>query len=257
MKSPDPPPAAAFVADPGWRSIDLLSDVHLRADRPATFAAWRAHLLATDADAVLILGDLFEAWVGDDAGDEGFDADCVAVLRAAASRRRIGFLAGNRDFLVGDTMLAAAGVARLTDPTLLCAWTQRVLLTHGDALCLGDTAYQRFRAEVRDPAWQDAFLARPLAERRELARRMRDASMAHQAGAALLADVDDDEAARWLESAGAPVMVHGHTHRPGVHALRAAGRRYVLGDWEFDRSPQRAHALRLTPQGLVALDLAR
>lgn len=171
MKSPEPADAA-FVADPGWRAIDLLSDVHLREDRPATFAAWRRHLLDTDADAVLILGDLFEAWVGDDVRDEGFEAECVGVLREAGQRRRIGFLPGNRDFLVGDAMLADAGVVRLGDPTLLRAWTYRVLLTHGDALCLADVDYQRFRAEVREPAWQAAFLARPLAERRAIARLM-------------------------------------------------------------------------------------
>ncbi len=256
MKSPEPADAA-FVADPGWRAIDLLSDVHLREDRPATFAAWRRHLLDTDADAVLILGDLFEAWVGDDVRDEGFEAECVGVLREAGQRRRIGFLPGNRDFLVGDAMLADAGVVRLGDPTLLRAWTYRVLLTHGDALCLADVDYQRFRAEVREPAWQAAFLARPLAERRAIARLMRDASMAHQASADALAEVDDDEAGRWLVAAAATWMVHGHTHRPAVHALAGGGRRYVLGDWEFDIAPRRARALRLSRQGLAPLDLAR
>jgi len=260
LKSPDAaPPIGAigeFPADAAWRAIDLLSDVHLSEDRPRTFAAWRDHLLHTDADAVLILGDLFEAWVGDDARAGGFDAECVAVLRQAARRRRLAFMPGNRDFLVGDAMLGDAGVARLADPTLLSAWGQRWLLSHGDALCLADTDYQRFRAEVRSPAWQQALLARPLAERRALARTMRDASSAHQAAATAYADVDPDAAAAWLAAAGAAVLIHGHTHRPGLHDLPGGGTRHVLGDWEFDAMPRRARALRLTPAGLAPLDLA-
>lgn len=256
MKPPEAPAAGRFVVEAGWRAIDLLSDVHLRADRPATFAAWRAQMLATDADAVLILGDLFEAWVGDDCAGEGFERACVDVLREASRQRVVAFLCGNRDFLVGDAMLGDAGVLRLADPTLLEAWSHRVLLTHGDALCLADIDYLRFRAEVRGPAWRTAFLARPLAERRALARRMRDASAAHQAAATAYADVDDAAAATWLHAAGASVMVHGHTHRPGTHALPGGTARHVLGDWEFDEPPPRARTLRLTPQGWSTRDPA-
>lgn len=257
MNSPDPlPPIGAWAAVPTWRAIDLLSDVHLCADRPLTFAAWRDHLLHTDADAVLILGDLFEAWVGDDARGDGFEAQCVAVLQRAASSRRLAFMSGNRDFLVGDAMLRDAGVERLADPTLLTAWGQRLLLSHGDALCLADTDYLRFRDEVRGQAWQQAFLARPLAERRALARAMRDASMSYQAAASGFADVDADAAATLLAAAGARILVHGHTHRPAIHPLPGGGTRQVLGDWEFDHAPHRAHALRLTPAGLAPLDLA-
>lgn len=256
MKSPDAPAAGRFVAESSWRAIDLLSDVHLRADRPATFATWRARMLGTDADAVLILGDLFEAWIGDDCAGSGFERSCVDVLRDASRQRVVAFLCGNRDFLVGDAMLADAGVVRLADPTLLEAWTHRALLTHGDALCLDDVHYLRFRAEVRDPAWAAAFLARPLAERRELARLMRDASVAHQAAAAAYADVDDGAAAAWLQAAGASVMVHGHTHRPGTHALPGGGTRQVLGDWAFEDGPPRARTLRLTPQGWSPRDPA-
>ncbi len=234
-----------------------MSDVHLCEGRPRTFAAWRDHMLHTDADAVLILGDLFEAWVGDDARDAGFDAECAAVLRAAAARRRVAFMAGNRDFLLGDALLADAGVDRLADPTLLLAWRQRVLLSHGDVLCLADTDYQRFRVEVRGDAWRQSFLARPLAQRRAIAGAMRDASMAHQAGAAAFSDVDADAAADWLTAAGADVLVHGHTHRPAVHPLPGGRERRVLGDWEFDAEPRRALMLRLTPGGFEPLDLGR
>lgn len=257
MNSPEPPRAAAFVADSGWRAIELISDIHLREDRKATFAAWRAHLLGTDADALLILGDLFEAWIGDDARGEGFEAECVDVLRQAAALRRIGFMAGNRDFLVGQAMLDETGVMRLADPTLLFAWQHRVLLTHGDALCVADTEYQRFRTAVRSPAWQADFLARPLPQRRALARQMRDASTMRQAAMDSAVDVDDELAARWIRGANASAMVHGHTHRPGRRVLPGGCARHVLGDWEFDAQPRRAQALRLTPQGLKRVDLSR
>jgi UDP-2,3-diacylglucosamine hydrolase len=245
-------------ADPAWRSIDLLSDVHLHADMPRTFDAWRQHMLHTRADAVLILGDLFEVWVGDDAASQGFAADCVAVLQAAGQGKMIGFLPGNRDFLVGDALLAATGMQRLADPSVLQAFGQCWLLSHGDALCTADTAYQQFRQQVRSPAWQQAFLAQPLAERERQARAMRDASAAHQAdlGPALWSDVDDGAAADWLASTGCSTLVHGHTHRPATHALPGGGRRHVLGDWDFDHGAPRARALRLTAAGLQVLDLA-
>ena len=254
-----PTPAFPLLqADPAWRRIDLLSDVHLHADLPRTFAAWRDHLLGTPADAVLMLGDLFEVWVGDDARHGGFEAQCLDVLREASRRHWLGFLPGNRDFLVGDAMLADAGVQRLADPTVLQAFGARWLLTHGDALCLADTAYQRFRAQVRGPAWQAHFLAQPLDERQRQARAMRDASQQHQAAMPpeQWSDVDDTAAADWLAQADAPVMIHGHTHRPAAHALPGGRHRHVLGDWDFDSTPPRARALRLSADGLAVLDLA-
>ena len=247
-----------FQADLAWQRIDLLSDVHLRADQPRTFAAWRDHLLGTPADAVLMLGDLFEVWVGDDARRDPFEAQCLAVLQAASRQRALAFLPGNRDFLVGDALLAEAGVQRLADPTVLLAFGQRLLLTHGDALCLSDTAYQHFRARVRGAHWQAAFLALSLDERHRQARAMRDASSMHQAAlpAEQWSDVDDDAAADWLAQAGARVMVHGHTHRPALHALPGGGCRHVLGDWDFEATPPRARALCLTASGLAVLNIA-
>lgn len=252
------PPFPEWRADAAWRCIDLLSDVHLHADMPRTFAAWRAHLLGTEADAVLMLGDLFEVWVGDDARFEGFEAQCAAVLREAARHRRLAFLPGNRDFLVGDALLADAGVQRLDDPTVLLAWGQRWLLSHGDALCLSDTAYQQFRQQVRGTAWQQRFLAQPLAERQRQARAMREASAAHQAAMSPEAwsDVDEAAATAWLDRAEAHALIHGHTHRPATHALPGGRARHVLGDWDFDHGPARARALRLTAAGLAPLDLA-
>ncbi|MDP9043729.1 MAG: UDP-2,3-diacylglucosamine diphosphatase, partial [Pseudomonadota bacterium] len=149
-----------------WRRVDFISDLHLAADTPRTFQAWRDYLLATPADAVFILGDLFEAWVGDDAREDGFDAEATAVLTAAAARRPVYFMAGNRDFLLGSEMLAACGMQRLVDPCVLVAFGSRTLLTHGDAWCVADVDYQTFRAQVRQPAWQAQVLAAPLAQRR-------------------------------------------------------------------------------------------
>lgn len=259
---PDAPPCPAFApwtADPRWQAIDLLSDVHLHPRMPRTFEAWRAHLMDTPADAVLMLGDLFEVWIGDDARHEPFEQRCCDVLRDAARRRVLAFMPGNRDFLVGDEMLRDCGVQRLDDPTVLCAWSHRLLLSHGDALCLADEPYQRFRAEVRAAAWQADFLALPLAQRQRQARAMRDASQAHQASmpAALWADVDDALADDWLARAGASALLHGHTHRPASHRLPSGRQRHVLGDWDFDGPQPRARALRLDARGLTELDLAR
>jgi UDP-2,3-diacylglucosamine hydrolase len=121
-----------------WRRIDFISDLHLAEDMPRTFAAWERHLLDTPADAVYILGDLFEVWVGDDARHRAFGRRCIDVLSEAASHRTIGIMVGNRDFLLGGAMLRDCGALALPDPTLLVAWGQRILLTHGDALCLAD-----------------------------------------------------------------------------------------------------------------------
>src|SRR2546425_5595254 len=189
---------AEFRAPAHWRAIDFLSDLPLSEGTPRTFDGWAAHLRHTPADAVFMLGDLFDAWVGDDARTSGFELRCAEVLRDAASRHTLAFMVGNRDFLVGPELLGECGVVPLADPTLLIAFDQRLLLSHGDALCLEDTEYQRFRAQVRDPAWQAATLARPLAERRALAQQIRTASQQRkqQMAAELWADVDANEAVR-------------------------------------------------------------
>ena len=252
------PALAEWQADPAWRRIDLLSDVHLHAGMPHTFAAWRQHLLHTPADAVLMLGDLFEVWVGDEQRLCGFEAACLQLLQQAAQQRMLAFMPGNRDFLLGPAMLADAGLQRLADPTVLLAFGQRWLLSHGDALCLSDTAYQQFRQQVRAPVWQQAFLAQPLAQRQQQARAMRDASAAHQAtDASAWADVDEPAASDWLRHADATTLIHGHTHRPARHALPDGRVRQVLGDWDLDCPVPRARALSLTADGLAELDLAR
>jgi UDP-2,3-diacylglucosamine hydrolase len=245
-------------ADADWQAVEFISDLHLAENTPRTFDTWAHYLRTTCADAVFILGDLFEVWIGDDARlPASFAQRAADVLREAAALRPMSFMAGNRDFLVGTTMLRDCGIAALPDPTLLDAWGQRVLLTHGDELCLADTGYQAFRAEVRSDAWRHAFLARPLAERQRIARTMRDASAAAQRGKAPAecADIDAAAAVSWIHAAGSRTLIHGHTHRPADEALAPGHMRHVLSDWDCDAPPYRAQALRLTRDGLARVDL--
>jgi UDP-2,3-diacylglucosamine hydrolase len=248
------PAFGTFTAPEGWQAIDLISDLHLSEHTPATFAAFRAHLQHTPADAVFLLGDIFEVWIGDDARDLGFEAEVCAALTEAAQRRTLAFLRGNRDFLVGPAMLAATGVHELADPTVATAFGERLLLAHGDALCLADTDYQRFRAEVRGAAWQSAFLARPLAERRALAAGMRAESERRKRSQtpADWADVDAATAVRWMHETAAPTLVHGHTHRPASDWLAPGYIRHVLSDWDLeDAVHPRAEVMRWWRGGLL------
>jgi UDP-2,3-diacylglucosamine hydrolase len=240
-----------LAAPPTWRAIDFVSDLHLSADHPRTFDAWRAFMAGSDADAVFILGDLFEVWVGDDARNGEFESACVDVLAQAARRLQVAFMHGNRDFLVGPEMLRASHMSLLADPTLLDAWGRCVVLTHGDALCLDDTDYQRFRAEVRGTAWQQSFLSRPLEQRQAIARSMRDASALAQRGRTSWADVDPTAAVTLMRDNSSVDMVHGHTHRPGDSELAPGFARHVLTDWDLDDGPPRAEVLRLTRDGFA------
>ena len=260
---PAAPLAHELVAPAGWRTIDFISDLHLADDTPRGFEAWQHYVLGTQADAVLILGDLFEAWVGDDSRHEGFEARCAAVLKQAAAQRYIGFMVGNRDFLVGAEMLGNCGVHCLPDPTVVAAFGERLLLTHGDALCLADLEYQAFRRVVRNPAWQAEQLARPLAQRRALAKQMREQSsgMHAQRAPAAWVDVDADAATAWMSASDSRVMIHGHTHRPADERWNNGFERHVLSDWELDHGNssraevlrwQRGSLRRITPEAAIA-----
>ena len=255
-RHPSPPaagPIATFEAPADWRAIDLISDLHLAENTPEVFAAWATHLRYTDADAVFILGDLFEVWIGDDMAERGFEARCVEVLSAAAAERMVAFMPGNRDFLVGDAMLGASGVVRLADPTLVVAFDDRVVLSHGDALCVDDVAYQRYRAVVRRPAVQRAFRALPFAARQAIGRGLRKQSARRPPRAhGDFVDVDADAALAWLRDASATTLVHGHTHRPASHQLGPHAMRHVLSDWELDgSSAPRAEILRWDASGFA------
>ncbi|MGE5453158.1 MAG: UDP-2,3-diacylglucosamine diphosphatase [Acidobacteriota bacterium] len=257
-KPPFPSSPGSLHAPPSWRCIDFISDIHLDPGLPATTARLQRYLASTPADAVLILGDLFEAWIGDDARQNGYEAQCVEMLAAAGQRLYLGIMVGNRDFLLGPDLISACHAHALSDPTVLHAWGQTVLLIHGDELCLSDTEYLKFRDSVRKPQWQAQFLAQPLSQRQAVARQMREASQMHQKsqGSSAWSDVDPDAAADWMRSSGAKTLIHGHTHHPATEPF-GNGTRYVLSDWDLDHSrPHRAEVLRLTQESFVRLDLA-
>lgn len=252
-----PPLPAELAAAPAWRTVDFISDLHLNAGEPATFAAWRHYLQTTPADAVFMLGDLFEVWVGDDVLDNNtsFEQQCAQILCQAADRLTLFFMPGNRDFLVGPRFMAHSRTTLLADPTVLTFCGQRWLLSHGDALCLDDVDYLKFRQQVRSPAWQAAFLAKPLAERQALARHMREQSQLHQQGGENDADLDSTATRQWLQTANAKMLIHGHTHKPGAHDLRDGLSRVVLSDWDVQAHPPRADALRLSACGVQRIAL--
>jgi UDP-2,3-diacylglucosamine hydrolase len=256
VPAPPPPEFTEFAVPASWRSIDFLSDLHLGEDTPRTFDALAAHLRCTDADAVIMLGDLFEVWVGDDARHDGFQAKCVAMLSEAGKGRFLGFMAGNRDFLVGIDMLTECGVTPFADPTVLVGFGERVLISHGDALCLADLPYQQFRAEVRSAEWQRQFLSQPLAARREIARSLRAQSEARKRSQRPEEWVDLDPAAtrQWMHAAKTAHFVHGHTHQPADHDMGDGLTRHVLSDWDVDhaRTP-RADVLRWSGDGIVRM----
>jgi len=256
--TPTVPRFEELAAPSHWRTVDFISDLHLQAVEPATVAAWRHYLQTTPADALFILGDLFEVWVGDDALLEpgSFEAEACAALQAAAQRMDVHFMHGNRDFLAGPAFLRHCGITGLQDPAVLTFAGQRTVLSHGDLLCLDDVEYQRFRVQARSAEWQERFLAQPLAQRRQQARGIRQQSEARKQSGAPYADVDGPAAIAWLQAAHASTLVHGHTHRPAEHALAPGLARVVLSDWDAAAHPPRADVLRLTPQGLERVAIA-
>jgi len=240
-----------------WRAVDILSDLHLDASDPLTARAFTDYLAGCDADAVFILGDLFEVWVGDDVlsaapadASRRFIHSVCAALRDGATRRPLYVMRGNRDFLLGSEFAGDTGATLLPDPALLDWGPHKFLLSHGDAWCLDDRDYLAFRTQVRSSAWQDSFLARPLAERETVARDLRARSEARKRDPQQTwADVDTATARQALKDHGAHVLVHGHTHRPAVHDLGDGLQRVVLSDWDAAAQPPRAEVLRLHADG--------
>lgn len=208
---------------------------------------------ARKAKRLTILGDLFDYWAGDDDLADPFNAGIVAALRDLSDRGiQIEFMAGNRDFLIGDAFAEAAGLSLLPDPVVRDIGGIKTLLTHGDALCTDDADYLRFRAQVRDPAWQATFLARPLVERKHEIEALRARSEAEKKVKPMaIMDVNAAAVATALAEHGAQAMIHGHTHRQGQHDH--AGRlRWVLGDWHAGSGS----ALVCDPAGWNWLELA-
>ena len=234
-----------MIAPSDWRMVDFLSDVHLDASEVATFNAWANHLNTTPANALFILGDLFEVWIGDDTQDP-FHLQCMEVLRTTAKRIPVFFMCGNRDFLVGSDWLQSTDVQGLQDPCVLELAKQKVLLSHGVALCIDDTGYMTFRQQVRSNAWQEAFLAKPLSERQQIAKDLRTQSKARQQTQTDYVDVDTNTARVWLHENNCKLLIHGHTHRPATHDLGDGLSRMVLSDWEALATPPRLEVLRWT-----------
>ena len=215
----------------------FISDLHLDAERPHIVDLF-VELLegeARSARALYILGDLFESWIGDD--DDA--ALAARVAQATRALRDAGvpvyFMHGNRDFLLGADYAARAGMTLLADPSVVELGGERVLLMHGDTLCTDDVEYLKFRALVRDPRWQQQFLARPLEERRAFAAQARGESRKHTSSAkAEIMDVNQAAVEAALRRHGVRKLIHGHTHRPATHRFDLDGQtaeRVVLGDW--------------------------
>ena len=233
----------------------FVSDLHLDESRPGIVAQFERFLdtVAPGADALFILGDLFEYWVGDDGLALPFPARVAARLKAAATRLPVHFMHGNRDFMVAQRFARETGVALIDDPTQIDLYGSRALLMHGDTLCTDDVAYQAFRAGVRDPEWQRSLLARTITERLALARDLREASEGAKQGKPMgIMDVSPAAVHRAFAESGTSLLIHGHTHRPARHVHRVGGVervRWVLADW-YDR----ATYLEASPGGIRAVD---
>ncbi len=216
----------------------FISDIHLSGDEAGISGLFFRFLedRAASASSLYILGDLFDAWAGDDDLDDPFNSKVVSSLKKLAdSGVALYIMHGNRDFLMGRRFFEASGAAHLPDPCLVAACGGKILLTHGDALCTGDTEYQAFRRTVRAEAWQSAFLARPLAARKEaIAQLRRQSEQMKQEKAVAIMDVDPATVNILLTENNSTRMIHGHTHKPGRHVFGIEANsceRWVLGDW--------------------------
>lgn len=240
----------------------FISDLHLDSDTPGILQSLLAILRdrAAGADALYILGDLFEAWVGDDDQSDIADAVATALMSLSQAGTPVYLMHGNRDFLIGKDFTARCGATLLADPTVIECYGQRLALAHGDSLCTRDTAYMAFRKQMRDPAWQQAFLERPLLERHMVAQQIRQKSQdANSHKASDIMDVTHQEVINLLETLQVNILIHGHTHRPGIHTIRLHDAingsdeavRIVLGSWD-----QKAWVLEFSPDGYELKPLA-
>ena len=229
-----------------WQHLTFISDLHLQASQQTTFQVWRQAMQSLQTNALFILGDLFEVWVGDDileAPEGDFERQCCAVLRQMADRCPVYWLVGNRDFLWGVKAAQESGMQTLQDPCVVQTKQGQWLLSHGDALCIADTAYQAFRQQVRASQWQSDFLSKPLAQRLQIARELRTQSQALKQTQTVWIDVDNAAALASLQQYGASTLIHGHTHQPALHTLSATHQRLVLSDWDASATPARAEWL--------------
>jgi len=215
----------------------FVSDLHLEADRPDIGQQFLQFLQsdANEADDLYILGDLFEAWVGDDDPNTHYFSIKRALRKIVDKGIPVYFMHGNRDFMVGKEFANETGVQILDDPYKVTMYGQRALLSHGDILCTDDVQYQRVRQMVRNPEWQAQMRAKPLKERLRIAKEARRQSLEQTINKSLqIMDVNQDEVKKFIQQYEVDVLLHGHTHRPGVHDVEVGHRkakRVVLGDW--------------------------
>ena len=248
MQKSQPDPVAIFI-----------SDLHLQQSHPETRQAFfdflRLH--AIKARQLYLLGDLFEYWVGDDDVSDPFNAAVVTAIRQVSEAGiEIFWMAGNRDFLVGNDFAQAAGLTLLPDPAVVNIAGLKIALAHGDAQCTDDVSYMAFRAMVRQPEWQQEFLAKPLAQRKAVVAAMRsDSREAQKSKTYDIMDVNAEAIQRLFRESATSIMIHGHTHRPARHEYKLdashAATRYVLPDWECDGGVERGGWISIDADGTV------
>ena len=228
----------------------FISDLHLSAERPKANERFFGFMegKVRGAAALYVLGDLFEAWIGDDDPEPAHREVVAAIAALAAAGTLVYVMRGNRDFMIGERFCADSGAILLDDPVILDVDGKRVMLSHGDGLCVDDRAYQKLRALVRDPSLREGFARLPIEARRRLASEAREGSREHLANAsAYITDVNQPAVDAVMRDAEVPLMIHGHTHRPGVHRFESDGverTRVVLGAWHDE-----AHVVRWDDAG--------
>ena len=226
------------------------SDLHLDPSTPQIADRFMRFLAgpARGARSLFLVGDLFEAWIGDDDPEPAHREVVAAIAAAAAAGTLVYVMRGNRDFMIGERFCSDAGAILLDDPAILPVGSERVLLSHGDGLCVDDRAYQKLRALVRDPSLRESFARLPIEARRRLASEAREGSREHLANAsAYITDVNQPAVDALMRDADVPLMIHGHTHRPAVHRFQSDGverTRVVLGAWHDE-----AHVVRWDDSG--------
>ena len=232
----------------------FISDLHLQDSLPRTTQAFFDFLQRQTAQQLYLLGDIFEYWAGDDDINTPYQRSIVEALQRTSARGvQLFWIAGNRDFLAGAAFASAAGLTILSDPHVITVAGRAITLAHGDAQCTDDNAYMAFRAQVRQPAWQQQFLAMPLAQRKAIIEDARKNSQnANKEKASEIMDVNAVAIDALFSHTGTQVLIHGHTHRPARHVDDSSAQqrlRYVLPDWEYDVTPVRGGWISLTADG--------
>jgi UDP-2,3-diacylglucosamine hydrolase len=249
----------ALDAESGEPVAIFVSDIHLKESHSRTTHAFLAFLRihAIRSKQLFLLGDLFEYWAGDDDIDTPFNRQIVNALRSVTdSGVELCSIAGNRDFLIGPRFARETGAELLPDPYVAVIGKQKLVLAHGDAQCTDDVAYMAFRGQVREPGWQQSFLARPLFERKEMIDSMRVESRAAQRDKLMkIMDVNAEAIETLFDETDTSVMIHGHTHRPARHDYcnhqNKKRVRYVLPDWECDVKPERGGWISAYANGTI------